>query len=228
MPMILHRPSPSAIAAAGAAATAQTSSDPTHPAGNAADGAAESWEQYVARVPVYLVSHSCSSSSLCQSHDPSSICTVCQNTWASHNPSTHTCPVPGTSRGSFHTQTDVFVKCQFCNQSICEACFLPVSVQITLPLFLRLTKAITINHAGMTCREYFTKVAAARERARCSTALDSHMQSIQMSPEDVRSMLAASGAKECPACGLPGTHARGHHCHHIKCDACHTKYLIPV
>jgi hypothetical protein len=227
--MILHRPSPSAIAAAGATATTQTSSDPTHSAGNAADGATESWEQYVAREPVYLVSHSCSSSTLCPSHDPSSICTVCQNTWASHDPSTHTCPVPGARKGSFHIQTDVFVECKFCTQSMCEACFQPVSFQVTIPfLFGLASRTITIYHAGMTCRDYFTKVAAARQRARPSSALDSHMQSSQMSPEDVRSMLAAGGMKECPGCGLPGTHARGHHCHQITCVACHAKYVFPV
>ena len=223
--MILHRPSPSAIAAAGAAATTQTSSNPTDPAGNAADGATESWEQYVAREPVYLVSHSCSSSTLCPSHDPSSICTVCQNTWASHDPSTHTCPVPGRWRGSFYTQTDVFVACQFCNELMCEACLLPVTVSFTVPLIsiLGLTRTISIQHAGSTCRDYFRRVAAARERARSSSAMSSHTHASHMTSDAVRSMLAESGAKECPACGLPGTHARGHHCHQIRCDACGTR-----
>jgi hypothetical protein len=233
MPMILHRPTPSTVAAIVAAAAAAAAAAAPENAGDnaaaavaaAADGA-ETWEQYAARMPVYPVHYPCNSSSCCQSHDPASICTICHNSWASHDPSSHSCPVPAGGRaGSFHTQTDVFVACQFCNESMCEACLMPVAVSLTVPLIsiLGLTRTISVQHAGSTCGDYFRRVAAARERARSTSAMNSHTHASHMTSDAVRSMLAESGAKECPACGLPGTHARGHHCHQINCDACGTR-----
>ncbi len=231
--MILHRPTPSTVAAIVAAAAAAAAAAAPENAGDnaaaavaaAADGA-ETWEQYAARMPVYPVHYPCNSSSCCQSHDPASICTICHNSWASHDPSSHSCPVPAGGRaGSFHTQTDVFVACQFCNESMCEACLMPVAVSLTVPLIsiLGLTRTISVQHAGSTCSDYFRRVAAARERARSTSAMNSHTHASHMTSDAVRSMLAESGAKECPACGLPGTHARGHHCHQINCDACGTR-----
>jgi hypothetical protein len=217
--MILHRPTASAVAAAAG---------PELVGGHAAAALAvaaagtESWEQYAARVRCYPVHYACNSSCRCQSHDSASICTICHNSWASHNPIAHTCPVPGGGRGSFYTQTDVFVACQHCNQLMCEACLMPITVSVTVPLIsiLGLTKTVTVNHTGITCCDYFCRVAAARHRATSSSALHAHAQSSTMSLDAIRIMLAESGAKQCPACGLPGTHARGHHCHQICCDAC--------
>jgi hypothetical protein len=223
MPMILHRPTPSAIAAAtpllaGGQAAATV-------AAAAAASGTESWEQYASRIRLYPVHHACSAGSRCQSHDPTSICIICHNSWASHDPSAHTCPVPGGGRGSFYTQTDVFFACQFCGQLMCEACLMPATVSVTVPLvsILGLTRTLSVHHTGIICSDYFSKVVAARDRAASSSALNSHVQPSSMTLDAVRSMLAESGAKECPACGLPGTHARAHHCHQICCDACGTK-----
>jgi len=122
-------------------------------------------------------------------------------------------------------QVDVFVTCDSCGHSMCEACLKPSSTSLAVPLIslLALTRTVTIRHAALTCRYYFIKVQSAHDRARSSSALKAQAAA-NMTPDALRSMLAASGAKECPACGLPGTHARGHHCHHIDCDACGTKY----
>ena len=42
--------------------------------------------------------------------------------------------------------------------------------------------------------------------------------------------LAGSGVKRCPYCGTMGTHALGHHCHHISpgtgCPSCHRHYCF--
>jgi len=229
MPMILQRPSPSTVAAAAAAAAAAAPAAPAD--GNAAAAAAaangtETWEQYAASIPFYPVQHACDAS--CrggQSHDADSACIICRCSWASHDPNTHACPAAGAGRGSFHVPVDVCVTCDSCGHSMCEACLKPSSTSLTIPLLslLGLTRTVTIRHAGLTCRDYFLKVQSTRNRARSSSALSSQPQSRDMTPEAVRSMLAASGAKECPACGLPGTHARGHHCHHINCDACGIK-----
>jgi hypothetical protein len=204
--MILHRPTPSTIAAvasavaAGAAAAAPAALPATSSAAAATNGA-ETWEQYTARIPFYPLHYACDPSSACHSHDAASICTVCRNSWSSHDPNTHSCPAPLGSRGSFHTQTDAFVACQFCSELMCEACLQPVTISVSLPLIsvLGLTRSFVIRHAGLPCHDYFLKVASARERARSSST--SLPQSESLTPEAVRGMLAASGAKECPACG---------------------------
>jgi hypothetical protein len=130
--------------------------------------------------------------------------------------------------GSFEIQSDAFVACQYCCQFMCEACLMPASVQVTIPLIsvLGLTWTISLHHAGATCRDYFYKVQHARHRAR-SSAANAQMQLSDSSSNALRIMLASSGAKECPSCRLPGTHARAHHCHHINCDACGVKYVHP-
>lgn len=224
MPMILRRPTPSAIAAVVAPAVDGGHDAAAVAVAVAVDGA-ESWDQYAARVRFYPVQYACSASSSCQSHDPASICTICHNSWASHDPNSHTCPIPGGGRGSFYTQKDIFVACQFCNEMMCEACLMPITVSVTVHLvsILGLTKTLSVHHTGITCYDYFHRVAAARDRAASSSALSSHAQSSSMTLDAVRNMLAESGVKDCPACGLPGTHARGHHCHQICCDACGTK-----
>ena len=207
--MILQRPTPSTLAAAAAVAAAAL---PAQAAGGdvAADAAArnttETWQQYTASIPFYPVHHPCDTSCGGHTHDADSPCVTCRSSWASHDPNTHACPA-GTGRGSFDVQVDVFVTCDSCGHSMCEACLKPSSTSLAVPLIslLALTRTVTIRHAALTCRDYFIKVQSAHDRARSSSALKAQA-SANMTPYALRCMLAASGAKECPACGLPGTH----------------------
>ncbi len=204
MPMILLRPSPSTIAAAASAVAAgAAAAAPVAPpaAAAAATNSTETWEQYTARIPFYPLHFACSSSSGCLSHDAASICTVCRHAWSSHDPSSHSCPAPSGGTGSFEAQTDAFVACQFCSEVMCEACLKPVAVTVSVPLIsiLGVTRSLVIRHAGLPCHVYYSKVAAARQRSASSSA--PLTQSENLSPEAIRGMLAASGAKECPACG---------------------------
>jgi hypothetical protein len=205
MPMILHRPSPSTIAAAAGVAAGVAAAVAAAPAAAAATNSKspffETWEQYTARIPFYPLHFACSPTACCLSHDAASMCTVCHHAWSSHDPSSHSCPAPPGGTGSFEVQTDAFVACQFCSELMCEACLKPVAVTVSVPLIsiLGVTRSLVIRHTGLPCHLYFSKVAAARHRAGSSSA--SLAQSESLSPEAIRSMLAASGAKECPACG---------------------------
>ena len=118
---------------------------------------------------------------------------------------------------------------------------------------------VAVRHVGISCGAYAAAVRAARAAAAnadvasvppgpsasgiqaasndaaavtesaSGTAVASTLSPRERFDADLR-RLAGSGVKRCPQCGAMGTHALGHHCHHISpgtgCPSCNYHYCF--
>ena len=129
-------------------------------------------------------------------------------------------------------QIDMKTECPYCHFSFCEKCFLPWSVSSKDGSKIK-------GHAGLLCatfkgivdhdcdedsfrqeQQIEQRAEAAKVSDRMRIAANAASEAAKAAAEEAR-ILAQSGTKNCPRCGYgPVQHERGHHCHHVSCDAC--------
>ncbi len=159
-------------------------------------------------------------------HTLDGLCELCRLPFQNHTRGTG----PGRkcasgTNGLWLHQIDMKTECPYCHFSFCEKCFLPWNVSSR-------DGSKAKGHAGLLCATFkgvvdydcdedsFRQQQQIEQRAESGKVSDRIRIAANAAAEEAR-LLAESGTKSCPKCGYgPVQHERGHHCHHVSCNAC--------